>query len=71
MTTAQEEALDKITELMREHLDAAVLVFETDSGKDLSMLDLSYRRCGTFSQALGLLEYGKHRLLSEDREVGD
>lgn len=67
MTDAQNQALDRITELMREHFDAAVFVFETDSrvDDDPKLLDLSYRNSGTFSQAIGLLEYGKHRMLNQ------
>lgn len=67
MNASQEQALAKITELMREHFDAAIFVFETDAEEvsDPELLDLSYRYSGTFTNAIGLLEYGKHRLLRE------
>jgi len=67
MTAAQSAALDKITEIMREHFDSAVFVFETDANvpEDPKLSDLSYRINGTFCQSLGLLKYAEHRMLSE------
>jgi len=68
MTAAQTTALDNITSIMREHFDAAVFVFETDAKEDgdPTLVDLTCRYSGTFSQALGLLEYAKHKILTEN-----
>lgn len=73
MTAAQTTALEQITELMREHFDAGVFVFETDARQDddPKLLHLSYRGAGTFSQQLGLLEYARHKMLTEPEKDDD
>lgn len=68
MTTAQQSVLDQITNLMREHFDAAVFIFETDAAKDSdpTLCHLSYRCAGTFAQGLGLVRYCEHKMLKEE-----
>lgn len=68
MTDAQTSAMEQITEIMREHFDAAVFIFETDAQKDddPTLCHLSYRCSGTFSQGLGLVTYAKSKMLRED-----
>lgn len=68
MTTAQTSALDRITEIMREHFDSAVFIFETDAedDSDPTLAHLSYRTSGTFSSAIGLVEYAKHKMLTDE-----
>lgn len=68
MTSAQTSALEQITEIMREHFDAAVFIFETDAENDDDpKLDhLSYRCSGTFSQGLGLVKYAEHKMLKDE-----
>lgn len=67
MTTAQTSAMDQITEIMREHFESAVFVFETDAKNpaDLTLYHLSYRCAGTFAAALGLVRYVEHKMLNE------
>ena len=45
MTITQSQVLERITELMREHFDGAVFIFETDAQKDNdpTLCHLSYR----------------------------
>lgn len=68
MTTTQQSVLDQITNLMREHFDAAVFIFETDAQKDddPTLYNLSYRNAGTFAQGLGLVRYCEHKMLNEE-----
>jgi hypothetical protein len=69
MTAAQQSALDRITEIMREHFDSAVFAFEVEAGTDANptLQHLSYRTAGSFSAGLGLLEYVKNEMLHDDR----
>lgn len=68
MTAAQDSALERITEIMREHFDSAVFIFETDAREDNdpTLCHLSYRCAGTFSQGLGLVRYAEHKMLNRD-----
>ncbi len=68
MTAAQQTVLDEVTEKIREHFDAAVLIVEMDAGNDAdpTLEHLTYRTKGTFSQGLGLLEYARHKMLTEE-----
>lgn len=68
MTSAQDTALEQITNIMREHFDAAVFIFETDASdnEDPTAVTLSCRYSGTFSQALGLVRYAEHKLLNDE-----
>ena len=68
MTDAQTAAMDQITEIMREHFESAVFIFETDGNDpdDPTLTNLSYRCSGTFSAGLGLVEYAKHKMLTDD-----
>lgn len=68
MTTTQSQVLEQITELMREHFDGAVFIFETDAQKDddPTLCHLSYRCAGSFAQGLGLVEYAKHKMLNDE-----
>lgn len=68
MTATQDKVLDEITNLMREHFDAAVFIFETDADKpdDPTLYNLSYRCAGTFAQGLGLVDYARHKMLREE-----
>lgn len=70
MTTTQTQVLEQITELMREHFDGAVFIFETDARQDddPTLCHLSYRCAGTFAQALGLVDYARHKMLNHDDE---
>lgn len=68
MTAAQTAAMDQITEIMREHFESAVFIFETDAEdpSDPTLTHLSYRCSGTFSAGLGLVEYAKHKMLKDE-----
>lgn len=70
LTPAQSDALSQITGLMREHFDSAIFVFEVDAAKDNdpTLCNLGYRVCGLFSSSLGLLEYARHKVLTERDE---
>lgn len=67
MTAAQQAVCDQIAELMREHFDSAVFVFEVEAGTDSdpTLQHLSYRTAGGFSAGIGLLEYAKNKMLRE------
>lgn len=68
MTSAQTSAMDQITEIMREHFESAVFIFETDADdrNDPTLFHLSYRTAGTFSSALGLVRYAEHKMLRDE-----
>lgn len=68
MSDAQTAAMDQITEIMREHFESAVFIFETDADdkSDPTLCHLSYRCSGTFSACLGLVEYAKHKMLKDE-----
>jgi hypothetical protein len=70
MTAAQFEALDRITELMREHFDAAVFVFEAevDEVDEPQVCQVSFTTSGSFCATVGLLEYARHKLMHDDGE---
>lgn len=63
MTSAQEDALGRCAEIMREHFDSALLVVEVEGDK-LITDRLTYRTCGHWSSAVGLAKYAKHELLN-------
>lgn len=68
MTAVQQTVLDEITEKMREHFDAAVLIVEVDAGtdEDPTLRHCSYRTCGSFSSSIGLCEYAKDKMLHDN-----
>lgn len=68
MTAAQTAAMDQITEIMREHFESAVFIFETDANdsSDPTLYHLSFRTAGTFSSALGLVRYAEHKMLKDE-----
>lgn len=65
MTDAQHSALDRISEIMREHFDSAVFIFEVDAGtdEDPTLRQLSYATSGSYSSSLGLVVHAKDRML--------
>jgi hypothetical protein len=62
VSAAQSEALDQITEIMREHFENAILIAELD-GDEAAPDQLTYRTSGRWIAAVGLCEYAKRELL--------
>lgn len=70
MTDAQHSALDRISEIMREHFGAAVFIFEVDAGtdEDPTLQQLSYATSGSYSSSLGLVAYANDRMLHDEHQ---
>lgn len=66
LTDAQEAALDKAWDLIKEHFDNAVLIIETEveqSNTPDNFFVTSYH--GGVSLCIGLMERAKHRLIQK------
>lgn len=56
MTAAQEQAIEKIQDLVREHFDSGLILVESEDERDIQWH-------GGFSAAIGNCEIAKRRLL--------
>ena len=59
MTTAQENAMERIEEIMREHFSSGVLVVQGDVLDNDKAEDIRSTWHGGYATSLGLLEMGK------------
>lgn len=69
MTDAQNEALEQVKRLMREHFDSAVFIFESEDPSTSQGWDTNYTTSGgSFSSSIGLVRYAEHRMLNPETE---
>lgn len=69
MTDAQNQALEEIKGLMREHFDAAVFIFENEDPNSTMGWETNYTSSGgSFASSIGLVRYAEHRMLNPEME---
>ncbi len=64
MTIAQLETLSKMTDLIREHFDAGVLIVEGEGDEGKTRVEIGYH--GGYAHAHGLLQVAQYRILVEN-----
>lgn len=69
MTNAQEDAFQKIKELMREHFSAGVIVVNGEVSEDDKADDVQSIYHGGYATSIGLLELGKLQVWRKGRDV--
>lgn len=68
MTDAQQNALQQIEDLMREHFDAGVAVLRAEEETDDLVENSQVVWHGGFAHAIGLLEVGKKKMFKARRK---
>lgn len=63
MTPIQAEVLNKVNEMLKEHFDNSVVIVDTEGAKNCDRLFNASWNGGGLTNALGLVERMKHRLL--------
>jgi len=69
MTDAQNDALNQIRKLMREHFDASIFIWENEDENTAMGWETSYTTAGGgFAASLGLVRYAEHQILNPQSE---
>lgn len=64
MTAAQQETLDQIKKLMREHFETAIFIYETEDENNATTSELEYSGVGSFASSIGLVRVAEAKMMS-------
>jgi hypothetical protein len=67
MTDAQDQALDKVHDILKEHFTGSVVVVECEIDDKLESVNCLY--AGGFAKSLGLLKVGESRIWNDRRQL--
>ena len=68
MTKPQEQALEQIKRLMRDHFDSAIFIWENEDPDTTMGWEMNYTGTGSHCASLGLVRYTENAMLNPQED---